>query len=325
MLAGLAPLSAAQAGPRQQRLPLPSPFGVTTVNHLSLSVADYARNRDFYVDVFGMRIAWDDGTKCALEFGSTASPNGLFVTNAPDGAVPSVNHIAFGLPNFRGRKAALYAALQGYGLSNVRADGEDGWLATGLSGYQVEIVATRSAAMFPGASSHCAEAQSTDCRVAYAAGRPGKQRELGRAPALKASAFASIVLNVLDPDREIAFYRDILGMQVINGTGASGAEHFLRFGENVLCLRRPPLSDGGSAHGAQFALAISNYEHADVFRKLAAAGVTAQPHTDRSWSLADPGGLQLVVSAANLATHIANACARGRREPCGLLTGIPVQ
>src|SRR5579864_3073843 len=33
-------------------------FPVTTVNHLALSAASYSKSREFYVDLFGMRVAW---------------------------------------------------------------------------------------------------------------------------------------------------------------------------------------------------------------------------------------------------------------------------
>jgi hypothetical protein len=39
-------------------------FAVTTVNHLSYASENYKVTRDFYVDLFGMRDVWDDGSKC---------------------------------------------------------------------------------------------------------------------------------------------------------------------------------------------------------------------------------------------------------------------
>src|SRR5260370_39527963 len=41
-------------------------FPVTTVNHLALSAANYAKSRDFYADLFGMRVAWDSRKQFAL-------------------------------------------------------------------------------------------------------------------------------------------------------------------------------------------------------------------------------------------------------------------
>src|SRR5579872_5232601 len=55
-------------------------FPVVTVNHLSLAASDYAKSRDWYMDLFGMRVVWDDGKKCGLEFGSLTEPNGIYIT-----------------------------------------------------------------------------------------------------------------------------------------------------------------------------------------------------------------------------------------------------
>ena len=50
-------------------------FPVTTVNHLSYASTDYKKVRDFYVDFFGMRDVWDDGTKCQVDCGPASAPN----------------------------------------------------------------------------------------------------------------------------------------------------------------------------------------------------------------------------------------------------------
>src|SRR5579864_4346950 len=73
------------------------PFTMTTVNHLSISVADYAKTRDWYVDLFGMRTTWDNGKECGLEFGPTNSPNGIYIDPAKPGEKASVTHIGFGI------------------------------------------------------------------------------------------------------------------------------------------------------------------------------------------------------------------------------------
>ena len=54
-------------------------FPVVTINHLSLAAADYAKSRDWYVDLLGMRVVWDNGKMCALEFGSLTEPNGIYI------------------------------------------------------------------------------------------------------------------------------------------------------------------------------------------------------------------------------------------------------
>src|SRR6185436_3312723 len=46
-------------------------FQATGVNHISYGVADYARTRDFYADLLGMRVRGDNGSQCSLAFGDT--------------------------------------------------------------------------------------------------------------------------------------------------------------------------------------------------------------------------------------------------------------
>lgn len=46
-------------------------FEATSVNHISYSVADYGRARDFYADLLGMQISGDTGEQCTLAFGNT--------------------------------------------------------------------------------------------------------------------------------------------------------------------------------------------------------------------------------------------------------------
>src|ERR1043166_3191254 len=46
-------------------------FKAVTINHISYQVADYARTRDFYVDLLGMKVSGDNGRQCNLSFGDT--------------------------------------------------------------------------------------------------------------------------------------------------------------------------------------------------------------------------------------------------------------
>ena len=62
------------------------------VNHISFGVADYARTRDFYVDLLGMKVTNDDGKQCYLHFGESI----LLArkTRQPDNK-PFVDHICY--------------------------------------------------------------------------------------------------------------------------------------------------------------------------------------------------------------------------------------
>ena len=63
----------------------------TNFNHVSYSVADYAKSRDFYANLFGMKVTEDDGKQCRLVFGDTM----LIVRTRPP--VGRVDHIAYTL------------------------------------------------------------------------------------------------------------------------------------------------------------------------------------------------------------------------------------
>jgi hypothetical protein len=57
-------------------------FKAITVNHISYQVADYAKTRDFYADLLGMKVSQDDGKQCFLSFGDTFMPEWLVVGGA---------------------------------------------------------------------------------------------------------------------------------------------------------------------------------------------------------------------------------------------------
>src|SRR3977135_1432201 len=52
-------------------------FNAVAYNHINYQVSDYAKVRDFYVNLFGMKCAWDDGKQCSVEFGDP--PNAIYI------------------------------------------------------------------------------------------------------------------------------------------------------------------------------------------------------------------------------------------------------
>ena len=106
---GWSPVSAG-AAPAEGRV-LPAIY----INHVSYQVADYAKTRDFYAGLFGMKVAEDDGkTQCRLLFGD----NILAVRNAatrPDKKI-GVDHIAYTIANWDEEKDANLAEVARRGL-----------------------------------------------------------------------------------------------------------------------------------------------------------------------------------------------------------------
>ena len=74
--ARFAPGSAVFAAAAQMGAPRAA-FQAVAYNHINYQVADYAKVRDFYINLFGMKCVWDDGKQCSLEFGDP--PNAIYL------------------------------------------------------------------------------------------------------------------------------------------------------------------------------------------------------------------------------------------------------
>lgn len=95
----------------------PTKLKAISVNHISYGVADYARTRDFYADLLGMKVSQDTGQQCYLGFGDTLVT--ARKTRSPDGK-PYIDHVAYTLGNWEPGNAvdenAVEAELKGRGL-----------------------------------------------------------------------------------------------------------------------------------------------------------------------------------------------------------------
>jgi catechol 2,3-dioxygenase-like lactoylglutathione lyase family enzyme len=67
-----------------------------SLNHLGYQVADYAKSRDWYADLFGMKVVVDDGQKAMLAVGETL----LVFHTRKSATTPVINHICFTLANW---------------------------------------------------------------------------------------------------------------------------------------------------------------------------------------------------------------------------------
>jgi catechol 2,3-dioxygenase-like lactoylglutathione lyase family enzyme len=281
-----------------------------------LAVADYVKSRDFYVYLLGMRVAWDDGKGCALEFGPLASPNGLYIRPvAKPGDKPAISHFAFGIPNFMTHKMAMKAEVERRGLT-IRPDGEHGWSCNDPAGYMLNIwVPEKDGAMFPGAATPCVKADSAECVNAFQAGR----KNLASIPkpsgkGFVATSFSHIVLNVpvADIPKEREFYTNLLGMKVIYDQPADAAKKqnpqvFMRFGRNTLYLR-PTAKPDDKPYSNHFAFVVDNYDQNKVEAELKRRGLDPKPDSKLGWTIADPDGFRMEVAGWGLPEHIANDC-----------------
>jgi len=109
-------------------------FKLLTVNHISYNVADYKRTRDFYTDLFDLKVTQDNGTnQCYLSFGdSFIIPRNARGERKP----PLVDHIAYTIADWN--KDAVEAGLKRRGLE-PRPDTENSFHVKDPDGYDLQI------------------------------------------------------------------------------------------------------------------------------------------------------------------------------------------
>jgi catechol 2,3-dioxygenase-like lactoylglutathione lyase family enzyme len=281
-------------------------FPVTTMNHLSYQCGpDYVKVRDWYVDLFGGRVAWDNGKQCEVQFGDPNKPEGLYIRSATGGGKPTIGHFAFGIPNITAHLADMKVEMERWGLKNIRPDGEHGWISDDPAGYMLNTwVPEKDKAMFPGAASPCKVADSKECRDAYEVGL----KNLAKMPkpsgkGFTARYFTNIVLNVPTDmvAKERDFYRDLLGMKVL---GENAKRVILRFGGDTLVLAGT-LKPGEEPYCNHFGLQIDNFDSAKVEAELKRRGLNPKPNTKLAWTVNDPDGLIVDVAGAGFAEELA--------------------
>jgi len=108
-------------------------LNATNINHVSYQVTDYAKSRDFYAGLFGMKVSDDDGKQCRLSFGN----NILIVRNRLP--APKVDHIAYTIANWDQEKEAVEAELKRRGLKIVQGDIKTSLHIMDPDGFEVQL------------------------------------------------------------------------------------------------------------------------------------------------------------------------------------------
>jgi catechol 2,3-dioxygenase-like lactoylglutathione lyase family enzyme len=272
-------------------------FPMTTVNHLSISVADFAKTRDWYVDLFGMRVTWDNGKESGIEFGPANAPNAIYIDPAKPGEKASVTHIGFGIPDFWAKKDAMKAEMDRRGVKGVRPDGEAGWSCNTPSGYLVQPVPVADEAMYPGAGGPCKVAKSDACVAGFEEGHKilaTLSKASGKG--FKAVAFSRIVFHTPDMAADRDFFRDLWGMKVISDKeDGDNAECLLKFGENTLCLRKTA-QPADKPNSTEFSFQIEDFNKSKVEAELKRRGLNPVMDPEMGWVVSDLDGLRVGVT-----------------------------
>ena len=324
LVASVAPGTAAfAASAAQMGAATGTGFKAVAYNHINYQVSDYAKVRDFYVNLFGMKCVWDDGKQCSVEFGDP--PNAIYIRpltrplDRPAGTGPNANwteqmgqgnvdHLAFSIENFQ--LDSVKAELARRGL-NPQPDGPFAWTIKDPSGLTVQICATRG--VFPGQASPTAK-ESDGTKNLDAAPKPDGN-------SYKAYAVSHLALMVPDVDKCRDFYTDLLGMRVIyykpgdvfGVDTAGGPVCFLKFGENALYLRKSQHPEH-KPYIAHFAPTVENYDQAAVKAELIRRGYKPAADSKYGWSIRDPAGMRVEVAGKGLPEHVAGDCNGGNAQ-----------
>lgn len=110
-------------------------FKGVAINHISYQVNDYAKTRDFYAEIFGMKVVADNGSQCNLILGDTNTF--LIPRKAPQGVTPPrIDHIAYTIDNWD--KNTVKAELEQRGL-NPTPDTDNSFHVKDPNGFDLQI------------------------------------------------------------------------------------------------------------------------------------------------------------------------------------------
>lgn len=284
-------------------------------NHINYQVQEYAKVRDFYVNVFGMKVVYDDGKQCSVVCGDP--PDAIYIRplTRPLNRAPgnwsaqmgqgNVDHFAFSIENFE--LDPVRAELARRSL-DPKPDGAYAWSIKDPNGTTIQICATHG--VFPGAAAPTAKESDGTKNLASIPGPDGK--------GFHAYAVSHLVYDVPDVDQSRDFYMNLLGMKVVyykpgdvpGVDGKGGPICFLKFGENYFYLRKSRHPEG-KAYVAHFSMAVDDFDQAAVKAELERRGYKPQPDSKLAWSIQDPAGMRTEVAGKGMPEHIAGDCAGG--------------
>ena len=112
-----------------------APLKAVGIDHVSYQVADYARTRDFYAGLLGLKVSADNGKQCNLALGGL----NIIVRNGM-GATPTVDHIAYSIDNWN--DDAVLAELKRRGL-DPKPEGTNSFQVKDPDGYHVQLSARK--------------------------------------------------------------------------------------------------------------------------------------------------------------------------------------
>ena len=258
-------------------LPDRSIFHATAINHLAYGTTDYLKTREWYRDLFGMTVTYDDGKRCSVAWGNP--PHELYINNRQPQAV-QINHWAIGVSDFLD-SASAKALLNSFNVPNVRYDGDWAWHTDDPDKIVLQVCA--EVGCFPGAGPGHPRPEGW-LPPADTLMRPSKT---GWVP----TALNHISYRVPDYKRTRDWYMDLLGMKL---TFEDGKQCALTFGD-------PPnglwISQGDGPLFTEIGISIENFDLKKVEEDIKKLGLKYTAAGDSAWTIYDPDGFPVQVCA----------------------------
>jgi catechol 2,3-dioxygenase-like lactoylglutathione lyase family enzyme len=265
-------------------------FKTISVGHVSYSVPEQRKTRDWYVDVLGMMPVFDTGRSTALRFG--VPWNHIYLGQAQDPkAKPTIGHISYNIEKFR--LDAVEAELIARGLPH-RYDGPEMIHTDDPEGYRVQPASL--VAIFPGGGN--AE------NVENLGEEDGLKQHLRQAPrpnyaTLVASCMNHISHNCVDYGKVRDYYIDLWGMRKVADDGKVAVVEFGGlFGDPPQQIwLRGGLKPGQKQFVDHIGYSVENFDAAKVEAVLKKRGLSPKAAGPNAWAINDVAGYPIQICA----------------------------
>jgi catechol 2,3-dioxygenase-like lactoylglutathione lyase family enzyme len=272
-----------QEGPRMKwtkKYPRSGSFKTIATNHLSYSVPDFRKARDWYIDVLGMEDVFDTGSTCALRFGIPW--NHIYITQSSNrNAKPAIGHKSYSVEKFRLdameeelKLRGLYAAYDGYYM--IHTDDPEG--------YRLQPASLVS--VFPGGGSAKSVEDLTE--------EDGLKAELRAAPRPTYNAFRAACVNhishtCVDYGKVRDYYVDLWGMRTVSDDGKIAVVEFGgSYGDPPQQVwLRGGLRPGEKEYVDQVGYTIEDFNSSRVEAELKRRGLKPKSAGPYAWAIND--------------------------------------
>jgi catechol 2,3-dioxygenase-like lactoylglutathione lyase family enzyme len=265
-------------------------FKTISVNHISYSVPDQKKTRDWYVDLLGMQAVFDNGRTTALRFGIPW--NHIYLgQNSDANAKASINHMAYCIEKFR--LEAVEAELKARGLV-ANYDGPEMIHTDDPEAYRLQP--SSLVAIYPGGGN----AQAVE-DLSQEDGLKANLRAIPRPTyrAFVASAMNHISHNCVDYGKVRDYYMDLWGMRKVSDDGKVAVLEFGgEFGDPPQQVwLRGGVQPGQAQYVDHIGYSIENFDSARVAAELKSRGLNPVSAGPNAWAIDDAAGFPIQICA----------------------------